>query len=482
MANVTARPATPDDLPDPLKPGGPELTRAPDSVPGDLDFNSPDSPSSPAYARSMAAQTVTALGTLCGGIQYNAGTIQRLEQEIAALEQRLKQLEWNKPAILADFSRQQIGAGACSDQTWTEQLPWPDGGTTSVVKIGADAVTARDTQNASGEIVGVLNTKFEYIELEGHGGIRPYDKGTWTININSADHVEFAALSDAQEFKKLLECKLAAQHVEARLPNQEEIDAKERELEAPIANLRNKIAALRKQLAQLEDENTESISQIRQGIRLWLAAVTFEETLIIRASAAVFRAARDEIKKIEARLADIRYQETRAKDPDKLAQLKKDEALWQSLLKQQRDRQQQAQQRVKQAILRAREVKLTEYRQISGCPGTVNTRWLFPQDEMHYRPVSFREPDFNLGIEFKFGRLKSRAAPGAAWPYSLPEVKQFIARFQATEPAASLSEATGASLSEGNLSDDETLLLQSGIPTHEPAPPPRRGNEALPLP
>jgi hypothetical protein len=490
--NAPIRPAhaaVPDDLPNPLQPSNAELNRSGSAIPAISDLNNADSPASPGYARNIASQSVMALGTLCGSIQGNTSQIQRLSQEIAKSEQQIKQLEWSKTTALLELRNAlgQAGARRMEEKSWSFRNNYVGYGmTTDRVMVGADSVSASYVTDGGSEIYAV--PAMHYWEIDRLGELTHYHgqsvggeaQNIWGVLIilsgGSSHTVDFANEAEAQDFKQIMERNVAA----SRPVTQQDIDAKELEFDTAIANCRKKISDSQPTIARLEAENTESISQIRQGIRLWRTAVTFEETLIIQTSSTEFHAIQVEIKKIEAKLSDIRFEKTRATDPDKLTQLKRDEGLWESLLKQQHDRQKQMQQQVRQAVLQARELKLTEFRQISGCPGTTDSRWVFPQDELHYRPVSFREPDSHLGIEFKFGQLKS-LTPDAMWPYSLPLVQQFIANFQATEPTVSLSEATGA-LAEGNVGDDETLLLQKAIPARETVNPQPKENDSLPLP
>ena len=111
-------------------------------------------------------------------------------------------------------------------------------------------------------------------------------------------------------------------------PTQEQIDAKERELQAPIDQIKAELRASEERRKRLKQELDEAISQIDDGISLWRTSASFEAQLINdheADSVAAYQAAR---AKIDDQINQLQTDIYAAKDKTTVTALADDIAMW----------------------------------------------------------------------------------------------------------------------------------------------------------
>lgn len=111
-------------------------------------------------------------------------------------------------------------------------------------------------------------------------------------------------------------------------PTQDEIDAKERELQAPIDRLARELDAVRKALAEATTNRDEALAQLEHGLKLWRTAITFEYELLSLIDYDDAAAHKQRLEDIDRQLHRISSERMGTKDKRQREELDRDWASW----------------------------------------------------------------------------------------------------------------------------------------------------------
>ncbi|WP_156520960.1 hypothetical protein [Magnetospirillum moscoviense] len=208
-------------------------------------------------------------------------------------------------------------------------------------------------------------------------------------------------------------------------PTPEEIEAKERELQAPIDRLRRELDAVRSKLAQTIAERDEALDQLEHGLRLWRTAVTFEYELLALADHDDEVAHKARLEEIDSQLRKISSERVWNKDKRKDEELNRDWDSWKTMraeLDERRDRRRLANEKDR---ARATATANSERNELNGYihSGEISH---FIASRANASPI----PDVGLGGLGGFYRMGDHNPKHEV--AVLPNVRVFIDRFSAS--------------------------------------------------
>jgi hypothetical protein len=208
-------------------------------------------------------------------------------------------------------------------------------------------------------------------------------------------------------------------------PTQEQIDAKERELQAPIDRTRRELDAVLKALAEAIANRDEALAQLEHGLKLWRTAVTFEYELLSLAEYDDAAAHKQRIEDIDRQLNRISGERMGNKDKRQVEVLDRDWGTWNQMrgeLEVQREKRRHTNEKERE---RAAATAGSEKRDLDGYIHSGEI-WHFIASRPNAAPI----PDVGLGGLGGFYRMGDHDPKhgGAV----LPNVRTFIDRFSAS--------------------------------------------------
>lgn len=208
-------------------------------------------------------------------------------------------------------------------------------------------------------------------------------------------------------------------------PTQEQIDAKEQELQAPIDRTRRELDAVLKALAEAIANRDEALDQLEHGLKLWRTAITFEYELLSLIDYDDAAAHKQRLEDIDRQLSQISLERMGSKDKRKGEELNRDWDSWNQMrgdLEVQREKRRRTNEKERErAAAMARNEK-------NDLDGYINSGeiWHFIASRPNTSPI----PDVGLGGLGGFYRLGDHDPKHGGTV--LPNVRTFIDRFSAT--------------------------------------------------
>jgi hypothetical protein len=208
-------------------------------------------------------------------------------------------------------------------------------------------------------------------------------------------------------------------------PTQDQIDAKERELQAPIDRLAQELDAVRKALAEATTNRDEALAQLEHGLKLWRTAITFEYELLALIDYDDEAAHKQRLEDVDRQLNRISSERMGTKDKRQREDLDRDWATWNEMrgeLEAQREKRRRTNETERG---RATATANSEKRQLDG--------YIHSGEIWHFiasRPNVSAVPDVGLGGLGGFYRMGDHDPKHGETV--LPNVRTFIDRFSAS--------------------------------------------------
>jgi hypothetical protein len=208
-------------------------------------------------------------------------------------------------------------------------------------------------------------------------------------------------------------------------PTQDQIDAKERELRAPIDRIRGELDAVLKALAEATANRDEALDQLEHGLKLWRTAITFEYELLALADHDDAAAHKQRLEDIDRQLHRISLERMANKDKRQVEVLDRDWGTWTEMrdeLETQREKRRRANEKERE---RAAMTAGGEKRDLDGYIHSGEI-WHFIASRPNTAPI----PDVGLGGLGGFYRMGNHDPKHGGTV--LPNVRAFIDRFSAS--------------------------------------------------
>lgn len=208
-------------------------------------------------------------------------------------------------------------------------------------------------------------------------------------------------------------------------PTQEQIDAKEQELQAPIDRCRRELDAVSKALAEAIANRDEALAQLEHGLKLWRTAITFEYELLSLMDHDDGVAHKQRLEDVDRQLRQISLEKMGNKDKRKVEELNRDWDTWNQMrdeLEVQRERRRRTNEKERErATATARNEK-------NDLDGYINSGeiWHFIASRPNASPI----PDVGFGGLGGFYRMGDHNPNHGGTV--LPNVRTFIDRFGAS--------------------------------------------------